>query len=498
MNCLFRVDASNEIGFGHLMRCLTLAKQLAKYQIESHFYCKQSDSFDTNMLSNAGFTVHLIQEGDQLDERQDALNTLALIKRITPIWVILDNYQLGSIWQAALGSELPAINCKLLVIDDLCRPIAYADLLLDQSLGRQQQDYTSSVKGCDFAVGINYALLREQFLQRVASAKQKRKSLTSRHLLVSIGATDPLQLTLKVLASLNQLPASLFPKVTVILSRHAPHYQQVDQLITSQKLRNISLLSEVEEMAEYMLQADFAIGACGTSSWERACLGLPSICFVVADNQRYLSKALMQYGLCYIADAGITAQALTSQIQQVANSPERLMMSQHGFELVDGKGTQRLAIMMLKQSAPGLVSLRPFCSADMEVVYQWQQVPEIRQFARTPRAPSWEEHQAWFKNMLENQDNNYIIEWNRQACGVIRLSATAQPSQWEVSILVALDFHGLGVASKALAALQTKHNVTMIAEISPNNQASIRLFTRAGFTQTSSRIYQYNGADKHV
>ncbi len=244
-------------------------------------------------------------------------------------------------------------------------------------------------------------------------------------------------------------------------------------------------------MAQLMLSADFAIGACGTTSWERACLGLPSISFVVASNQQYLGHALSQYHLCQVLPASTSSQALASQLLKSSQKTLAKAMSQAGFDLVDGLGTTRVIAQMLKRLS-AKVTLRTFRASDMPQIYSWQQAPQIRQYARTPTAPTWDEHQAWFQRMLTSEDHNYIIEWHARPAGMIRLTENS-PDEWEVSILVAKDYHGLGIASHALKLLQQSHKVNMLAEIDPQNNPSINLFTRAGFVAISDRHYRYTG-----
>ncbi|MCE0556226.1 UDP-2,4-diacetamido-2,4,6-trideoxy-beta-L-altropyranose hydrolase [Motilimonas sp. E26] len=490
MKVVFRVDASSQLGFGHLMRCLTLANSLAQCGVECIFICREMSGFQPDKIESQGYRLYYLTAQSNSDETGDAQATLEILTTLTPSWLIVDHYHLNSEWQHTIKQGGGLAHTKLMVIDDLCRPAPYADLLLDQSLGRQDTDYKHLPAECKLALGVDYTLLNAAFIEQRAAAEAKRRHFAHRELLVSIGATDPLNLTQLVIDGLAYLSTEIYPKVTIVLSKSAPYLNHVELAIAQQHNRNIILIKDATNMASLMLNADFAIGACGTSSWERACLGLPCLSFVSADNQVFISQSMHKAGLCQLVDADISPQQLAQQLTLTSQPDIAKAMSQAGFNMISGQGCQRLVTTLFK-SSPLEVKLRTFLASDEAQIFQWQQAPNIRQFARTPTPPTWPEHHRWFQKMMHNDDHNYIIQWNGLPCGLIRL--TPQVEDWEVSILIAQAFHGIGIASRALTELQCKHPVVMTAEISPMNKASIKLFLQAGFYPISSDQYRYSG-----
>ena len=290
MNVVFRVDSSTQIGVGHLMRCLTLADELQKKNHKITFICRELQGSMVNLINHK--LIRLLVNDDfqsndlYLDllgatQEQDAEQVIRVIPENTNL-LIVDNYALDEFWH----NKLRPYTDKIMVIDDLADKQFDCDILLNQNLGSQLKDYRGKVlNDCEFLLGCDYTLLRPEFKKLRTRALEKRKYTKKiENILVSMGGSDVNNITYDVLKQLN----SKF-NVVVVLGALSPHNEMIKDYAID---KNIEVIVSANNMAELMLNADLAIGASGSTNWERLCLGLPSLIFTVAKNQIKLSKNL--------------------------------------------------------------------------------------------------------------------------------------------------------------------------------------------------------------
>ena len=105
-------------------------------------------------------------------------------------------------------------------------------------------------------------------------------------------------------------------------------------------------------MASLMVEADFAVGAVGTTSWERCCLGLPTLAVTTADNQRQIARSLAVAGAVeVVGDAGeVTADALAARIAALSDDPSRRRAMAHAAAaLCDGQGAARVVGVLTRK-----------------------------------------------------------------------------------------------------------------------------------------------------
>lgn len=304
----FRVDASLEIGTGHVMRCLTLADGLRKNGAKCIFLCRPQLGHLMDLIQQRGHDVIALPE--LIDEYYlpgnahahaswlgtdwftDAEDTCDALKFTTVDWIVVDHYALDQNWEAVLRR-----NCKnLMVIDDLADRPHNCDLLLDQNLGRSIGDYFGLVsKDAVLLIGPQFALLRPEFYLYRKESLARRESPKFKQLLISMGGVDKENITEQVLLALEscELPENL--QITVVMGLKAPWLDRVNAQAARMR-RPTRVLVGVSDMAKLMAQSDLAIGAAGGTSWERCCLGLPSIQLVLADNQKSIALALASVG----------------------------------------------------------------------------------------------------------------------------------------------------------------------------------------------------------
>lgn len=235
---------------------------------------------------------------------------------------------------------------RILVIDDLADRTHDCDVLVDQTLGRHASEYGGLLPdSCSRLCGSNFALLRNEFLSwRAASLQRRERSHESHRILVSLGGVDMHNLTGGVLTALSRqrLPADCV--ITVVMGGAAPWVEQVRAVAEAMPVRT-EVLVNVKNMAELMALSDLAIGAAGSTAWERCCLGLPSFMFVLADNQQRIAQELVKAGAALLLPREALDQedGLLPLVRFLASAQSLKAMSMKAHKLVDGLGTRRVA-----------------------------------------------------------------------------------------------------------------------------------------------------------
>ncbi len=336
--CYFRVDASLAIGSGHVIRCLTLARAMQQKGAEVSFVCRQHEGDLIDMVSRE-FPVHnLPAVSGSLDEdsdshehwlgtswQQDANDTIAAIDAAGCDWMIMDHYALDAHWQ----QELASYYRHLMVIDDLADRRHHADILLDQNeYPDREQRYQDLVNtDCQQLLGPEYTLLRDEFTR----LEPRDRSGEVKHLLVFFGGADNSNETAKTLQAVVSLATPLV--TTVVLGSSNRHAATIRQMAAG--IADTEVLQAVDNMAELMQQADLAIGAGGTTTWERASLGLPAITLSQAENHVAVNQAMHDRGACwYLGDTETSQQELETAINSLLNDPARVQAMSHAARTV--------------------------------------------------------------------------------------------------------------------------------------------------------------------
>ena len=341
MNIVFRVDSSSQMGVGHLMRCLTLADELKKQNHNATFICRELKG---NLIKSIEHRVLILPidkdfQSDDLylswlgaTQEQDAKQTIQVIHDNADL-LIVDSYALDEVWH----KQLKPHTKKIMVIDDLADREFDCDVLLNQNLASKQGDYQGKVPSdCELLLGCEYALLRPEFAAFRKRALEKRKKTQEiKNILISMGGSDKKNITYNVLQQLND-----GFNIVVVLSSASLHREMIMDYV---KGKNIEVIINADNMAELMLDADLAIGAGGSTSWERCCLGLPTLLFVTAENQKVIAENLERLGAVMIV------RSLKDDLQMiVSNFDLWRTMSEKSQAICDGFGVKRIKIWLIK------------------------------------------------------------------------------------------------------------------------------------------------------
>ncbi|NUA25404.1 UDP-2,4-diacetamido-2,4,6-trideoxy-beta-L-altropyranose hydrolase [Cupriavidus basilensis] len=345
MKVAIRADASVQIGSGHVMRCLTLADVLRERGAEVRFITRAHPGGAQALIAKRGYVCHLLPApqlagsvtGDLAHSawlgvpwEDDLARSAAVLADWSPQWLVVDHYGLDWRWEQRLRGQVP----RILAIDDLADRRHDCDLLLDQNYYSDlDQRYAALVPPhCTCLLGPGYALLRPEFT--VAGQALPRGTGPVRRVLLFMGGMDQDNATSIALRGLQDF-AKAGIAIDVVLGAGAPHRDQVRALCESTP--NTRLHVQVDNMAELMSSADLAIGACGSATWERCFLGLPTIAIVLADNQRRSAHDLAAAG--YIVNLGEVAQVTPEKVAQAvaaltADDAGRVAMSRRVLGLV--------------------------------------------------------------------------------------------------------------------------------------------------------------------
>jgi UDP-2,4-diacetamido-2,4,6-trideoxy-beta-L-altropyranose hydrolase len=346
------------------MRCLTLADALKASGAECVFICREHKGNLIEEIRQRGYLVkRLPGDTSQInlgaskdngksayyawlgsDWSVDANQTKLGLGESKFDWLIVDHYAIDARWEHALRSKCR----KLMVIDDLADRQHDCDLLLDQNLGRTTSEYSSLVpSGCEIIVGPRYALLRPEFAKLRDYSLRRRTSSKLENLLITMGGIDQGNATGKILEALQGCSLPENCEITVIMGSNAPWLKEV-KLLAMQMEWPTKVSVNVRNMAELMSNSDLAIGAAGSTSWERCCLGLPTLILVLANNQIKVADALMKND-CALALGSLDgiSKNLRPLLLMVTRNKELYRMTQSSRIIADGQGVDRIKYMLL-------------------------------------------------------------------------------------------------------------------------------------------------------
>ncbi|WP_374371810.1 UDP-2,4-diacetamido-2,4,6-trideoxy-beta-L-altropyranose hydrolase [Dongia sp.] len=482
---VFRFAANARIGTGHAMRCNTLQSRLEALG----WRCYWAIDGET-----AAFLDNTIPPGALLpltsvDPTAQAAEIGATIGRCDVL--VIDNYDVP----IAFVQAARAFAERIVYFDDLADRELDADIVVNPTPGFSRAKYAARNKqDAQLLLGPSYALLRQQFAaRRRERLPAAREAADISRILVAFGGVDPLNgtaLALNVLASHKALA------IDVVLGSNAPHLPEVVALIAKLGPR-ARLLTDVADMSGIMAQADLVIGAPGMSTWERGCLGLPSLLVGIAENQRANAAIVSEAG------AGLVSGFLTTQsrddvqrnlahdLNLLLAQPDRCrQMALAAGALCDGRGCQRTVTALLpaqKLKDGRALSLRLAEISDEGMLLVWQSAPETRRFALNPKVPDATEHHAWYAAKLAS-DQDWLLfgAVAENAAGYVRLDWMGEDKgrpQYLISIATAPGWYQLGVGAALLkGARSLAPGAHFYARVLAENTASVALFTQAGYS----------------
>jgi len=488
MNVLFRTDASVALGRGHVLRCLTLADAVRAQGGAARFICRQyrgnlipsikALGHEVRALPDAQEDVRYAEWQDPEWERDAEQTMAALAEQPAPAdWLIVDSYALGAPWEA----KLRATAKRIMAIDDLGNRDHNCDVLVDHNFHSDPHVRYAKLcpADCLRLLGPRYALLRPEFRAKRSAAKERDGHIRS--IAIFLGG-DPNNVTARIVEAIAPVVRAGV-RIDVIVGSAVSHRQILGSL--GAQFEQIKVHTGDQDMASLYAAADLAIGAAGVSTWERCCLGLPSIVIAIAQNQEPSATALARDGR--IVYLGTSAEATNAKIAEATKAlleqPARVrQLSRACAELVDGKGAERVMLALDTKT----ISLRKAQSNDCDSIYIWRNAEQTRRFSRQPDPIRREDHERWFSRLLADTGRVMLIgELAGEAVGVLRYDANG--SRCVVSIYLVPGKSGHGYGARLLLAGHEwlrRHRPdieVIVADVLPENRPSAEAFRQAGY-----------------
>lgn len=499
MKIAMRVDASTAMGSGHLRRCLALGRALLGMG-SSVVLVSRDLGLDWRALA-AGVGVEATRalpapgpadleaarrgaaphaSWAEVAQERDAAETSAALEGDAPDWIVVDSYSFDSRWHDAARR---ATGARLCVIDDLAdRPLS-ADLLIDHNLA---PDHRSKYGEHGSAVrrvlgGPRFALLDRCYQEVPAFSIRERVESIG----IFVGGTDPWNAS--AAAALACLDGAGFDgSIEIASTRSNPHIASLQSL--ARERPSVSLLVDAPDLSAFFARHDLQIGAGGGAALERCRIGAPSILVALAKNQIAPVGALAACGAARQASS-IDAAALTPVLLDLMADPAaRRELSRRARTLVDGRGTERVALALLADET----ILRPARPADAEPAWHWRNAPSTRRHFRDDSEVGLDTHLVWWEQCLADDRRRLLIGCcGGVDVGVLRLDLDDDGA--EVSLYLDPGLQGLGLGTALLRAgqawiRQREPSVArLLADVLPGNEASAAAFAAAGFARVDER-----------
>jgi UDP-2,4-diacetamido-2,4,6-trideoxy-beta-L-altropyranose hydrolase len=497
MNVAVRVDASIQIGTGHFMRCLTLADALRQRGAGVRFASRYLPAHLREMLSERGHEFVLLESAsteevtDDLphsrwlgtSQRFDSQATILALSDQTWDWLVVDHYALDGRWESILRQAAR----RILVIDDLADRMHDCDVLLDQNFYADQDSrYIGKVPThCQLLLGPRYALLRDEFRQ--LREKVKPRTGIAKRVLVFLGGMDVDNYTVRVIEALGNMGSEAF-HVDVVIGAQHPHRKQIESVCADQ---GFICHVQTNHMAELMDAADLAIGAGGSATWERCCLGLPTLTICTADNHSKQIADAASEGLLYAPEAkGDLIRMIERHVSAlIENSYLMQVISRNGMQAVDGRG----ALRVIGKLGCGGIEIRAASDDDSQKLFEWRNHPTIRAVSHSADMISWESHQRWFASVLTATDKFLLIgQIGGVPVGVVRFDMQSDEAEISIYLIPNAKIPCQGrdlLRSAERWFVNNRPEVRKIcAHVLAGNARSQRLFLGAGY-QVESTCY---------
>lgn len=476
---LIRADAGARRGVGHVMRCLALAQGWQEAGGAAHFAVAEIPAaLETRLADEAVAVTHIAA---QAGSAADAAGVIALAKMLAARWVVLDGYH----FDAAYAQAIKAAGLRLLCLDDYGHTDGFpADLTLNQNHLPPPPPLLGAGGGS--LCGTRYALLRREFWPWRGWRREVRTE--ARRLLVTLGGGDPANLTQRVLEALESVALDGLEAVVVVGAAN-PRRDALEAAARRSR-HTVHLADNITDMPARMAWADTALAAAGSTCWELAFMGLPSLLVSVADNQRPLAQGMDAAGAA--RDLGGHEDVTPEQIAEglnrlLADVDARTAMARRGPLLVDGNGPQRVVAALRAAS----LSLRPAREDDCRRLWAWASDPDVRAASFSSEPIPWAAHAAWFAARLDDPDCDLLVAIDEDETPVGQVRFDREGAAAVISIGLDRAARGKGYGSRIIARATREYLARrpavrrVYAYIKPENTASQRAFIRAGYAEAA-------------
>lgn len=473
---LIRADIGPKVGTGHVMRTAALASAFVKLGGRATMACGPALPGGLKFrLERQGISIASIESTTPMD---DAIQTRQLAETLEADWIVADGYRFDDSYQQILKLSL----AKLMVIDDFGHGSHHmADLILNQNVYCDGSEY-SDVNSERVICGSRFAMLRNEFAHFQSRSSSPRQA---RRVLLTLGGSDESNFTAQCLKALTQTQSASSLQVDLVVGACNPHASQLKTLSKSLPF-TLRIHRNVDRMSTLMKHCDITISGGGSTCYELARCGVPAILLSLADNQRAVAQSFSELEcMQWLGDADqVTLHEIANAFDKLAASPKRRReMSRNGARVVDGKGAGRIA----RRLASEQFTFRDAQIGDADRLLDWRNESTTREssFQSLPIQP--QEHLDWLQRTLnDNLCDLWIVEDEDQEIGQVRFNFDSTGDEATISVSLAPHCRGKNwgttiIESACRRVFQNDDVDTIIAQIKPNNIASIKAFENAGF-----------------
>jgi len=494
MKIAIRVDASTQIGTGHVRRSLALAEALRTLGVDVRFVTRSLGVDTVGMIAGAKFerTALLAPPGSvfapnpkvphsdwaEVSFERDVDGTCNALADFAPDWVVLDSYAFDERWHESVREKL---RCRIAQIDDLADRALACDLLIDHTYASDHRAKYADVlpRSARLLGGPRYGLLGPAY----ADAKRYAFNKQVRSVGIFMGGVDAGNHSGGVLDALDHI--GFDGAVEVVATSANPNIGDLRERVALRPNTKLSL--DLPDLAAFFARHDLQVGAGGGASWERCCIGVPTLLVVVAPNQMSIAPLLAEAGIAAFAPDP-APEALAEHLRDIIeDAPRRADLAQRSLELVDGLGATRASLGLMASS----LSVRPATIDDARIMFDWRGDPATRAVSLETDELVWSDHIAWLAHALDDPARNLFVgAIGGRAVGIIRFDFS-EKDRAEVSLYLDPTLHGLGLGPHLLLAGEVAAAPAIVdATVLEGNRPSRRLFERCGYHQTGPSTWE--------
>ncbi|MDP3703825.1 MAG: UDP-2,4-diacetamido-2,4,6-trideoxy-beta-L-altropyranose hydrolase [Candidatus Omnitrophota bacterium] len=343
---LMRVDASESVGAGHLMRCLALAEGLRERGFEPVFFTRTQHPEYLKAINHRGFSWTSLPERTPVDAEPDALAAFPNPETIAA--VVVDRYDLPSDYFLSIRARQP--HWTLAYLDDWGHAVEGVDLMINQNIDADEQQYQRhpGERAARIFAGTRFALLRSEFRQRPRPMANRHRAVSK--ILLTLGGSDRDNHTRRLLQAISSVDEAI--EIHVVLGPGFQHHQDIAACADGSP--RVRVWANVPDMYELMREMDLSVNGSGSTLWELYYMGLPNILYILGENQLKVAEVANAQGcsLCLGPIESFDPETFRQAVNRLIHSPEeRVRISERARQAVDGLGVERVANEILSLCA---------------------------------------------------------------------------------------------------------------------------------------------------
>ena len=482
MSIAFRVDCSSKIGSGHFMRCLRLSRSLKKSEKNIYFIVSQSDYLNEikNLLYKENLKLILINsKKGNFSYLGDAKSTIAILKKKKIQKLFVDNYKIDIKWE----KKVKKYTEKLIVIDDLANRKHYCDIIIDQNYVKNYKTRYDKItnKNCLKLLGPKFCIDN-----KIKNANLKKQKTKIRRIFVFFSSVFNSKIFEIIISLFSNKKFKDIDIDFVIGNLEKKKFLRLKNSVNN----NVNLIIGNKNLKNLMSRADLAIGSGGTNTWERISLGLPSIVFCIAQNQKKICEFLSKMKIIkYLGPLNIkSAGKLKKEIIKVQkNYKEIKINSEQNKHLIDGFGIERINFF-INNDLNKKLKLKQLHFEDIDLLFAWTNDALVRKNSFVTKKIKYSNHKKWFKKkLLSKKSLMFKLLLNNIPIGQVRYDK--KNSFYEIDYSIDESFRkssfGKIIIKKSIKKLFKKKTIIR-ANVKKSNKASIKIFEDLKFRTINS------------